>query len=103
MNAMEKLMYCSNNCKDLARLNNQIALKDVEIKLLKERITELEAMVSSGETDVNESNNRRISKEKELEIVKQYYDGKSISLIGRELEVARNTVYKTLRRNNIDV
>lgn len=100
---MEKLLYCSNNCEDLARLNDEVTLKDVEIKLLKERIAELEVMLSNEKTEVNESNNKRISKDKELEIVKQYMKGDSISLIGRELEVSRNTIYKTLRRNNIEV
>ena len=98
MNEGEKALYCIANCSSLSELSGKVVMKDVEIKLLNERIAELEAMLGNGKI---KSNNKRITADKELEIVKQYYDGKSISLIGRELDVSRNTVYKTLRRNEI--
>lgn len=100
MNILERLANYIMCGKDLGGLESKIEIKDVEIKLLRERIDELETTLNSGKT---QSNNKRISKDKEIEIVKRYMKGNTISSIGRELEISRNTIYKALRRNNIEV
>lgn len=112
MSALGKLLadfdvVNSKEYKDnrISELEEQLLMKDNEIKHLKEKVEDLEKRLnhkeSVGNTGTMRGYNTRIPKETEDKVVIKYNSGKSIVAIKDELGIARGTVYNVLRRRGL--
>lgn len=73
------------------------------LQKLENTVKDLETILAGREQANKDINGRRISKDKELNIIKEYKRGRAIQLITLDLGVSRSTIYRVLKRNNQDI
>jgi FtsZ-binding cell division protein ZapB len=89
----------------ITELENQITLKDMEIKQLKEENVELEKKLnhknSSDKPKTMRGYNNRVPEHKVKYMIEQYSKGDSIASISRAINVSANTIDKILKKQGL--